>query len=113
MTNLPVSGKEVGPQVLRVIEGEAISLDELDEMVRKSAITTHERGNRRFHGWIFDITGNQLQHMSKAELVTLDLQGSIDLVVEDACPECEGDGCKHCGWVGLAMIRYKAVAKRR
>lgn len=112
MTNLPVSGKTLGPQVLRVLEGEKISLEELDEMVKKSAITTHPRGNRRFHGWVFDISGNQLQHMSKAELVTLEVKGSMELVIEDLCPHCDGDGCKTCGWAGEARIHYQAPPPR-
>lgn len=100
------TGYDVSAQVKRVIKGEGISEAELDTMAKKAAINTHDRGNRRFHGWIFDIQGNTLQRMTQDIQRIVRRQGSTNLTVHEDCEECDGDGCKECGWVGEVVTIY-------
>jgi hypothetical protein len=102
---------KLSKQVQRVIKAENISLEELATMLRKAAITTHSRGNRRFHSWIFDMSDTHVDRMTLDELIELDKPGSLELTVHDDCPECDGEGCRLCHWVGEVVIHYYKAKK--
>jgi hypothetical protein len=89
-------------QVERVIEDEHISVEELAEMIRRSAITSRSEGNRRFHDWVFcfDKERNCVNTMRK---FTLSEVGQGSMKIEEECENCEGEGCKQCGWAGKVV----------
>lgn len=45
----------VESQVLEVLKSKGLSLEQLEYMVIRSAVFTHEWANRRYHGWLFDV----------------------------------------------------------
>lgn len=104
-------GLNISPQVERVIKNEHISLAELSEMVNKAAITTHHRGNRRFHSWVFDIKANTVWRMSLVDDVFVRRAGTLNLTVYEECSECDGDSCKACGYAGEQCVTYFNVGK--
>lgn len=107
MTYLKESGVAIAPQVERTIKSENIALEELDAMVKKAAITTHEFGNRRFHNWIFDIKQGKVWKMVQDREVPVRIvQSSMSLTAHEDCPDCEGDGCKECAYTGEVVVHY-------
>jgi hypothetical protein len=89
-------------KVQRVLKGEGISLEELALMLRLAAITSREGCNRRYHHWLFRVNGDEVSDM-RTEW-TLKVGRGKDRVTEEH-DECQGQGCKACGWSGQA-IRY-------
>lgn len=57
----------------------------LEEVIKKSAIITHPQGNRRFHGWIFDVQGTRVVRATK-------LDSEREFIVYEECPGCRGTG---------------------
>jgi hypothetical protein len=111
MTTL-ACGLMIAPQVERVMKSEGISLAELSEMVNKAAITTHHRGNRRFHSWVFDVHQGQVWKMSHVDEVRVRKAGTLDLTVFEEHEACEGDGCKECGYAGEQYVTYFTTARK-
>lgn len=102
----------ISEKVRRVMEAEGISEDELEHMIQHAAPTTNERGNRRFHHWLFAINPiGAVLNMSYMEVPVQYHQGTTDMEAYDECPNCEGHGCKACGWTGEVHVKYQA-AKR-
>jgi hypothetical protein len=113
MEKLPMTDKLVTEAVLSIAKQEGISPEELGEMVNRAAITTHERGNRRYHDWVFNVEVGVVRNMTKATMAHFNVPGrTMDLTVEDVCPYCDGEGCKKCGHIGFAVIHYEAKKKR-
>jgi len=83
--------------VVRVMEEAAISEEDLEGMVRRAALITHDRGNRRYKSWLFLIKDGEILDLQKLEMT--DYSSGADSVIEE-CEDCWGDGCMHCGWIG-------------
>jgi RecJ-like exonuclease len=86
---------------------QGVKLQQLQDMVGRSARVTHELGNRRFHDYVFMIEGNRvlsMQHLVPVDDIVEDeiiyrcvaCKDTGHLIVFDECPHCEGVGCKHC-----------------
>lgn len=88
---------QISDKVLRVLQAEKISADELYHMLDSVAFTSLRGCNRRYFQWLFRIDGNQLQDMQRVELV--EVGRGRDRMLEEHEP-CEGQGCRDCGWAG-------------
>ena len=99
-----------------------LELQDLTDMLNRSARTTHHQGNRRFHEYVFRVEGSRVQsifQMSKEEMKaernkTFAAEEPVDpapreeyykcetcrdtgrMVVFDECEACRGVGCRHC-----------------
>lgn len=95
MSNIKFSDK-----VLSILKVEGIGQIEALGMVEHSAISSVGGCNRRFHDWLFLIRDNQVLEMKSFELKRKGhpYQGAESMIEE--CDECEGLGCKACGWRG-------------
>lgn len=93
---------EFSAQVRRVAEGEDLTLTEIERMVRLAARCTHERGNRRFHDWVFAVqdAGQRTVVERMVRHTLTDYASGAAFVLED-CESCEGQGCHDCGWAGV------------
>lgn len=92
---------------MRVAEAEGYSLADVEFMVQRSAITSHERGNRRYRDWLFNVEDDEVFSMTKFNMTTDVREGSTSLTMYEDCPSCVGKGCKDCGWVGTILAIYK------
>jgi hypothetical protein len=109
----------ISPQVRFVIDSESIQRDELGLMLERAALTTHDRGNRRYHQWIFntktDLDTNTLtvDFMTAYEIPTQKRVSTQDkdFVVFDEHEDCDGFGCKGCGYTG--EIRYQYLSGKK
>lgn len=88
---------QISTKVLRVLQAEKISADELHQMLEAVAFTSIRGCNRRYFQWLFRLDGNQLQDMQRLELVEIGRGRDRMLEEHDAC---DGEGCRTCGWVG-------------
>lgn len=95
---------QISQKVLRVLQAEHISPNELYRMLDELAFTSIRGCNRRYFQWLFQIDGNQVQDMQRAEVVEIG-KGS-DRMLEDHEP-CNGEGCRSCGWVGQVSRAIK------
>lgn len=88
-------------RVKRIARIEGISEQELLEMIRRSAPCTHDRGNRRFHTWVFSIDKrtNECEDMASYEFFEEGQPGMRGWVFEEHLA-CSGEGCRDCGWWG-------------
>lgn len=83
-------------------------------MLRRAAIVTHPKGNRRFEDYIFRVDGMQVQSLGSMSgslyigdpLCTL-CGGVGRTTVYQECEHCEGDGCVDCSREGAAMSFIK------
>lgn len=96
----------VHPQPLRVINGEGIGLEELQEMLVRSAPLTHEWANRRWKNWIFKVNLPSMEVHRMASFSTYEEGGGRDFMFEE-CEDCEGEGCSECGWHGQVKRRLQ------
>jgi hypothetical protein len=98
---------QLSEQVKFVMAAEKISEDELGQMVNRAAITTHALGNRRYHGWVFKVSGDRVASM-RLDLPPREVmvQATTSYVSHEECPDCEGWGCKLCGYSGNAVVTY-------
>jgi hypothetical protein len=88
----------VSEQVQKVMDATAIELPDLQLMVDRAAIITHESGcNRRYRNWIMEVRGSVVFFLRKFEMTDYS-QGARSIIEE--CEECWGEGCAHCGWIG-------------
>lgn len=85
------------PQVRRVMAEAGISESTLEHMAEHAAICTHEHGNRRWHNWLFRVSGHSILHL---QLLSLTEVGTGKTPMIEECDVCEGTGCKACGWAG-------------
>jgi hypothetical protein len=110
MSKLIDSPYKVSSQVARVLAALGIGRDELAEMVKRAAITTHERGNRRYHNWLFSIEGDTVRRMTTVEETTISRPGKEAITVYDEHDDCDGLGCAGCGFIGEVRIEYSPRA---
>jgi hypothetical protein len=61
-------------------------VDRLDDILAKSAIVSHPRGNRRFHHWIFDIREGKVIQVTDLRSQSPDVD-TRDFIVWEQC-EC-------------------------
>jgi hypothetical protein len=97
---------EFSPQVTHVCLSLSLKVEDVSDMVKKAAVLTHERGNRRFHGWIFEVKGDRVSRMSQLDDVVVYRKGSQALTVHEECPDCLGLSCAKCGWAGEVKVEY-------
>jgi hypothetical protein len=90
---------KINSKVQRVIAEEAISLPELEEMLHLAAITSQQGMNRRYYHWLFKVQGDQVLDM---RTITRLQVGKGTLPQTKLHHECDGHGCKACGWAGIA-----------
>jgi hypothetical protein len=92
----------LSPQVEQKLADERLSVEQLEEIVKKSAIIKHVAGNRRYFDWLLRIEGDKvlsLRRINMAEDEMTDYASGMEYQVEE-CEDCYGDGCVHCGWLG-------------
>jgi RecJ-like exonuclease len=84
-----------------------IPIDDLQNMLQRSARVTHEKGNRRFHDYIFSVEGKRVLNISHCPEAELDDEPeefhSCDtchdthrVQVFNECHRCQGEGCSKC-----------------
>lgn len=86
-----------------------LTVEELQDMVRRSARCTHELGNRRYHDYIFNVEGQRVISIAELDYEEVDIDEPLEVTykcdtckdqgtipVFDECPRCEGEGCKRC-----------------
>lgn len=78
----------------------------MQEMLRQAAIVTNERGNRRYHDWLFQVDGSTVVSMQHFNYTKLRIPSQTNLAVYQPCAECEGSGCAACGHVGEVHVIY-------
>lgn len=110
-------------RVVTAAAKEGIRLEELQDMLQRSARFTHAEGNRRYHDYLFMVEGKRLLKFSKiteAAPHTAPVEDVVDDVVEDVvdheevhykcetckdvhrvqvfdeCARCHGEGCNKC-----------------
>jgi len=88
---------QISTKVLRVLQAEDISPNELYRMLDELAFTSIRGCNRRYFQWLFRIDGNQLQDMQRLDLV--EIGRGENRMLEDH-ESCNGEGCRDCGWIG-------------
>lgn len=93
------SGVQISNKVLRVLQAENISPDELQRMLDELAFTSIRGCNRRYFQWLFRMShdGTMLQDMQRMDVVEIGKGQNRMLEEHDACG---GEGCRICGWVG-------------
>lgn len=105
---------DVSSSVLAFAESQDVSLEQLLNMVEASARVTHEKGNRRFHNWVFLVEKNVVIRMTPlvgdaiSDRLTRHIPkpGPDEFLVFDECEECEGHGCDSCdGYGDVPVIR--------
>lgn len=84
--------------VRRVMEAEGVSEKELFYMLSKATITRDLGYNRRYHHWLFKVSSDEVEYMSKDSFVTV---GSGSAIAFETCQKCEGIGCPLCNWHGI------------
>jgi hypothetical protein len=90
----------------RVLDGEGITPPELKMMVAQSALFSAMAGfNRRYHHWALQVQDKIVEDMKYVELTRLGFDRGMG-VEEEECPDCDGEGCKFCGWHGN-ILRYR------
>lgn len=88
---------QISPKVLRVLQAEKISSDELFHMLDAVAFTSIRGCNRRYFQWLFRIKDNILLDMQRLDLTEI---GRGDNRMLEDHEACDGLGCHDCGWVG-------------
>lgn len=101
MTELRVSPFALDQAVALGLIPEKHDIDIMVSYVMRSAICTHELGNRRYGSFVFLVTDTGLVQMVNAiEDVCLDCKGTRRQATFEPCEFCEGDGCRHCSNAG-------------
>lgn len=96
-------------QVLTVLQEEHISPEEFGMMLNRLAVIRGPGYNRRFHHWVFLIEGETVVSMQR--LLPLEV-GEGDSSVREDHDECEGRGCKACGWSGYVLRKVSDATAR-
>jgi len=87
----------ISTKVLKVVQAEKISPDELLMMLRAAAFTSLRGCNLRYFQWLFVRKGDVLLDMQRVEL--MEIGRGQDRMLEEH-EACDGDGCRQCGWSG-------------
>ena len=80
-----------------MLQAEKISPDELMHMLVGSAFTSLRGCNLRYFQWLFVRRGEMLVDMQRVDLVEIGRGQNRMLEEHD---ECDGEGCRDCGWAG-------------
>lgn len=109
----------LSPQVLEFISLHGIRKEDFLGMVKKSAIATHAKGNRRYYDYIFLVEGEEVVSVSTLGLFNVDKK-TFDkpntsrhntptpqdtFLVYEECPKCLGKGCAFCEKGEVKMVR--------
>lgn len=92
---------DLSDKVRHVIKQENIKESELAEMVRLSSPLKDSKGNRRFHGWGFAISGSlvgDMFHVDRPPHVGTGMRS-----VFKPCQNCGGKGCRACKYHGTIL----------
>ena len=102
---------QITEKVKKVLEGENISLEELQMMVHQASLTSTVGGNRRYCHWLFLVDDDHefLIDMRQVDLVE---QGHGRDRVRVRHDSCSGEGCHNCGWVGDVIQRITDTSSR-
>jgi len=87
----------ISSKVLKVLQAEKISAEELFRMLDSVAFTSMRGFNRRFDSWLFQMQNNLLTDMQRVDLLEIGRGQNRMLEEHEAC---DGEGCKACGWSG-------------
>jgi len=102
--------------VLEFAKRNGISALELERMLEKSAVITHELGNRRYHDWVFKLESVTVRFMSpiteKPDRVPLEVAGPGEFLVYEECEVCLGDGCEACNYQGDNPVYRRAPRQK-
>lgn len=88
---------QITSKVLKVLKAEKISPDELMTMLTEAAFTSLRGCNLRYFQWLFLKRGEVLVDMQRVDLV--EIGKGQNRMMEDH-DECDGEGCRECGWAG-------------
>lgn len=88
---------QISNRVLRVLQAEKISPDELFHMLDAVAFTSIRGCNRRYFQWLFLVKNDVLLDMQRMEMTEIG-RGENRMLEEHE--SCNGQGCRDCGWVG-------------
>jgi hypothetical protein len=100
---------QINDKVLRVLQAEKISADELYHMLDEVAFTSLRGCNRRYFQWLFLMKDNTLQDMQRVELVEVG-RGPHRMLEEHEA--CNGEGCRPCGWIGQVSRAIEDTTER-
>jgi hypothetical protein len=100
---------QINDKVLRVLQAEKISADELYHMLDEVAFTSLRGCNRRYFQWLFLVKDNVLQDMQRVELV--EVGRGPHRMLEEHEP-CNGAGCRACGWIGSVSRAIEDTTER-
>lgn len=92
----------LSPQVEQKLKDEGLTVAQLEEIIRKSAIIKHVAGNRRYFDWLLRIEDDKVlsfRFIGTAEAEMTDYASGLEYQIEE-CEDCDGDGCTECGWLG-------------
>jgi hypothetical protein len=101
------------PEVLAFVKTHGLGLAQLEDMLRHAALCSHEKGNRRYHDWVFQLRQGVIFRMTDVRTgassdtirsSNLHLAPGEFLVYED-CTECRGKGCRHCDGGQVPRVR--------
>jgi hypothetical protein len=90
-------------RVQAICDAEGIAEDEFQQMVNSSALVRAHEFNRRFHGWLFDVRGKLCQNMRRQAPLNIGNPKQNNGFVEEEHLECDGLGCRACGWSGRVV----------
>ncbi len=88
---------QISKKVLKVLQAESISAEELHRMLNEVALTSIRGCNRRFFQWLFKVDDQMLQDMQRVDVV--EIGKGQNRMMEDH-EACGGEGCRECGWIG-------------
>jgi hypothetical protein len=89
---------QINGKVLRVLQAEKISPEELYRMLDEVAFTSIRGHNLRYFQWLFKMKDNVLEDMQRVDLV--EIGKGQNRMLEEHEP-CSGEGCRECGWAGV------------
>lgn len=95
---------QISSKVLRVLQAEKISADELYKMLEEVAFTSLRGCNRRYFQWLFKVNGDLLQDMQRLDVVEVGRGRERMLEEHEAC---DGEGCHECGWIGSVSRAFE------
>lgn len=98
-----LAGYHLAPKVARLLRVEGIKEIELREMLSRAAITSLQGFNRRYHSWVFKLTGKMIEDMAGADPVKTGK--GRDTQMREDCEHCRAQGCRECAWYGWILRR--------
>ena len=79
-----------------------IPVEQLQDMLQKSARVSHSLGNRRYHDYVFEVQGDEVFTVARFDdgqitlYVCQTCKDKKKIAVFDPCSLCDGEGCTHC-----------------